>query len=91
MLFFVSSQPNKMKGKGYDLMKTTYRFIIRAFSHCEEQGHLDEFFAGAGGRFFWVMHKSTAADPEALGVFAGPRHVAYVARGERALVWKIIK
>lgn len=80
-----------MIGKGYDLMKTTYRFIIRAFSHCEEQGHLDEFFAGAGGRFFWVMHKSTAADPEALGVFAGPRHVAYVARGERALVWKIIK
>ena len=72
-------------------MNTAYRFTIRGFSHCDMQDQLDGFFAKAKGRFFWVIGKSTAADPEALGVFAGKRHVAYVARGDRALAWKIIK
>ena len=72
-------------------METAYRFTIRGFSHCDVQDQLDGFFATAKGRFFWVVGKFTAADPEALGVFAGKRHVAYVARDDRALVWKIIR
>ena len=52
-------------------METAYRFTIRGFSHCDVQDQLDGFFATAKGRFFWVVGKFTAADPEALGVFAG--------------------